>query len=32
MVEISAKIRLHLAEEFLAIAEKWEKFFKIMFF
>ncbi len=32
MVDISAKIRLRLAEEFLAVAEKSEKFFKIMFF
>jgi hypothetical protein len=32
MVELSAKIRLRLAEDFLAIAEKSEKFFKIMFF
>jgi hypothetical protein len=28
MVEISAKIRLRLAEDFLAMAEKSEKFFK----
>jgi hypothetical protein len=32
MVEISAKIRLRLAEDFLSIAKKSEKFFKIMFF
>jgi hypothetical protein len=32
MVEISAKIRLRLAEDLLAIAEKSENFLKIMFF
>jgi hypothetical protein len=32
MVEISAKIWLRLAEDFLAITEKSEKFLKIMFF
>jgi hypothetical protein len=32
MVEVSAKIRLSLAEDFLAFAEKSEKFLKTMFF
>jgi hypothetical protein len=32
MEEISAKIQLYLAEDFLAIAEKSEKFLKIIFF
>jgi hypothetical protein len=32
MVEVSAKIRLRLAEDFLAIAEKSEKLLEIMFF